>query len=175
MSRKIAWRADYRGHGINVKFYGTLEDGGTDEQRERAWQRASADWWNMANLAAQEHGYHGVGCDGRSGGWLVPMRDERNAAETEDEPSAVFHAFEDVIERMMGDVPRLFRESLAAVIAEDNAAQEDANREARRADMVPGLVSALRALASYTGGSDEKPGHPCREAWDALARWDAAQ
>src|SRR5208337_103963 len=44
----------------------------TEQQRESAWEWMVEDWWNEANVIAQEHGYEFAASEGRSGKWCVP-------------------------------------------------------------------------------------------------------
>ena len=44
----------------------------SEEARETAYNQTVEEFWESANLIAQNHGYSGVFSEGRSNGWLVP-------------------------------------------------------------------------------------------------------
>lgn len=121
------------GAAVNVKTHGIrFADGGTDEQRERAWNDAQREWWQDANDAAKECGYDGASACGRSGGWcapysIVPGAREKHVFE-DDESAPDFVAFAEKIEALYNTVPERFAYMLTEVIAED---AEDAAEEAQ--------------------------------------------
>lgn len=146
------------GAAINVKTHGAIFhalraiDGGTESQRERAWNDTAASFWTNADSAAQDCGYTGgaMAC-GRSGGWCAPY-DETNGRQyfEDDDGGARFQKFAARIEAMVRDVPRMFAENLAQVIADDAA--DDAETEAlrvERARRAPVIVDTLRDPAAY--------------------------
>lgn len=182
------------GFAIHVKTHGlTFAEGGTEAQRERAWNRAQRDWWRDADEAAKAAGYSG-GCasGGRSGGWCIPYDETvdddtrsnggRSIDYEDDDDAPRFVAFADAIGKLHDAMPQRFADALREAIAED---AEEEEREAERARnaahdaavlaMVPRLVAALRKLSSYAGGSDTPPSHPCRIACDTLEAFDALQ
>lgn len=140
-------------HAINVKHYHACDaEGGTDDQRARAYERAQHSWWANARLIAQSHGYADVGGAGRSGGWLVVLDSPTTLAEREEEPSDNFHKFADAIERLHKNAPKVFADTLAEVIAEDapDSSGDYAAFASQRYD----------ALARYSALYERREGEP---------------
>lgn len=125
------------GAAVNVKTHGvTFADGGTDAQRETAYNRMQESWWRDANEAARACGYYGASACGRSGGWCAPYDDAGGIAAPAFEPdenAPRFVAFVGRVEALMKSVPDRFASELREVIAEDAKAERDeAARETRR-------------------------------------------
>src|SRR5690606_37721686 len=68
------------GYGLvlNVKCHAfDFAEGGTDEQRQRAYNIAQESWWRKAKQAARKLGFDGVYSAGRMGGYIYPTFDGR--------------------------------------------------------------------------------------------------
>lgn len=108
---------------VNCKDYSPLPDGGTESQREQAYEAASAEWWYDAESKAQELGFAGVYALGRSGGWIAPYYDTRRAPDLDEprereafegfaawvaaemQPDALADRFQSYLEAIMADEP----------------------------------------------------------------------
>lgn len=127
------------GLAVYVKTHGMrLVDGGTEAQREEAYELATFLWWRDAGDIAKRCGYSGAAACGRMGGWCAPY-DEVDGRTMpifeEDENSQRFVAFRSAISQSLDAAPQLFADTLAQVIA------DDAQREKEEAD-----AAALQAL-----------------------------
>lgn len=91
---------------VCVKFYGSqLPDGGTESQRELAYERARADWWEDATEKAKELGFSDVYALGRSGGWIAPHYDRRAPDLDEPRQRKAFDAFAAWVRNEMRPAP----------------------------------------------------------------------
>lgn len=139
---------------INVKTYRmTFADGGTDSQRERAWNEASEAWWNTAADIARELGID-IYQDGRMGGWLV--------ADDVDPDSDLANTLEARIGEHLKQGPAYFATSLASIMAEDDAQALQERRETatilaalRFWQTQPNVTPELHAIA--TDGDQVNP------------------
>lgn len=141
------------GAAVYVKTHGmTFPSGGSDAQRQRAWDATAENWWENASTLAEQHGYSGASACGRLNGWCAPYDESvddshrsnggRVVTFEDDENAPRFVAFAQAIADMLAAVPRMFGENLAIIIADD--AEEKAAEE--RAAAMPGrLAEALRA------------------------------
>lgn len=159
MALQETFHRDINGHALNVKTHGVrFADGGTESQRERAWERAQEAWWRDANEAARAVGYAGAGACGRSGGWCAPYDEDaqgRMRFAHKDNDAERFAAFAEKIETLFNSVPEYFAAELSDAIAEDEAeareSEEDRAEYARERAilaLVPRLVASLRGAVS---------------------------
>lgn len=143
------------GYAFNVKSHSPLRDErGHPAQRDRAYYRAQELWWRDAEAAAQGRGFTEVQSDGRSGGWLVPVRNGN--AITEDDDS-VWHvclsALGEELGRMMQTLDERFTAALDEIMAED-AFEQDNQRAMAAAER--DLRDIARAVAHSHGPLAER-------------------
>lgn len=151
---------------FNVKTLGThWPEGGTDAQRQEAWEVAQQCWWHDAKLLAIKHGFTDVECHGRSDGWLTPvpgvMPAEQNANFAAD--LARIRAFGADLSALFNEAPRYFESVLTDVLVRDVDAQEAVTARDQ-------AIAKLIELATHTA---ERPGamitlHMAKLASDAL-------
>lgn len=181
----LAGALQARSHGIgnwNSDAHGiTFADGGTDEQRETAWDRTQHGFWRDAGEAARECGYDGAFACGRSGGWCAPywLRGTSKCVTFDDRgDGGQFEEFAERIETLYRAVPELFAANLRGVIEEDEQRARNAEHVrlagVQRAQALENLVASLRALLACPQVSS--CGRALCEAGDtALRDWDALQ
>lgn len=115
------WHPDARALSFNVKtlcYVGRWAEGGTDEQRDDAWEEATRLWWDDAKRIAQQHGFDDIEQHGRSGGWLTPVP----GIEPDDPDAGEMHRlteFSIALDAHFNDAPDYFAQSLACAIAND--------------------------------------------------------
>lgn len=162
---------DGYGFVLNVKCHSfTFADGGTDEQRERAYNNAQESWWRNAREAAQEIGFGDVYSCGRSGGYIYPTLNNGHAVTAAEidrsqygyGPERARHIvgmlrkFRDYVRAAMepAALAEMFADELAHVMDSD---REDAEAEAQEAPR--------RTAADFLAVCESQPG----EFWQRLA------
>ena len=161
---------------FNVKTLGlSWADGGTDDQREVAWELAQRQWWSDAKLLAIKHGFTDVECHGRSGGWLTPVPGigpcdaDTDPDDCSADDLARIRAFGVELDDLFNQAPEYFNRALTDVLV------HDANREIEEAAAVARNVARdeaftkLIALANAVAGCDTTSDCLKRQARDALA------
>lgn len=123
MALRVSQHSDANnGFVIYVKTHGmSFREGGTDDQRNRAWELATEEFWINAGIQARLCGFGGVSAVGRSGGWLAPYYEipGKRAVYVSSEDNDDFIKLKDMIEQDMADVPQLFSDKLDEVIEDD--------------------------------------------------------
>ena len=67
----------HEGHAAcNVKVYGHIDVEPHEKFAQQAWDNTIINFWEQATELAHESGYSCVFAQGRSGGWLVPYRQQ---------------------------------------------------------------------------------------------------
>ena len=133
---KPAYHPDADGYAFNVKSHSRLRDErGTPWQRDIAYEVAQRAWWADAKAAAIGRGFTDVHAVGRSGGWLVPTRDDKPvdpdpAAHEDDVAMVQLEALGEELGRMMQTLDERFTAALDIVIAEDEFETGNAKAEA---------------------------------------------
>lgn len=136
---KPQYHPDADGYAFNVKSHSRLrDDRGTPWQRDSAYERAQQDWWAEARDAAIGRGFTDVHAVGRSGGWLVPTRDDKaiDPADAIHDPDGFatsmvqLEALGEELGRMMQTLDERFTAALDIVIAEDEFETGNAKAEA---------------------------------------------
>lgn len=152
---------DGYGYVINVKYHGAyrLPGGGTDEQRQRAYENAMRSWWYHAEQAARHMGFDTVYSCGRSGGYIYPVLNGSAITPSDLDRSQYGYGREHarcrigmlrkfrifITERMADDyLARMFADELEAIIADDREELQDTIRENR--DSFAVLAAELRNL-----------------------------
>lgn len=122
----ITFHKDVSGYAVSIKTHGVRwPNGGTESQRERAYNSAQLEFTQDAYEAAERAGYYTATTCGRCGGWLAPMyrgahaEDGKLYPET-DKDSAAFAYFVGAIGEMMRQLPDYFARNLADVLREDD-------------------------------------------------------
>lgn len=139
------------GAAVNVKSHGLrLVDGGTDAQRERAWNAAAESWWRDAAILAQSHGYSGAGACGRSGGWCVPYDGDSFRGAEADAKAPRFLAFAAAVDAQRRAMPERFAEELAHAIAQDREEETNAQK-AEAHDKARGELWRVEVTDTYGG------------------------
>lgn len=152
----IKYHPDVRGYAVNVKtLHMHFADGGTEPQRELAWDSTHEDWWNDANEIARQEGFDGAAACGRSCGWCAPYDVNRGVAENsslhylyiDDENDERLAKFAERIEDHLKDVPAMYKENLERIIDEDKEEEEalvKASKEAK--EMRAETLTLLRSV-----------------------------
>lgn len=153
---QVRYHEDVHGYAVNVKtLHMHFPDGGTEGQRELAWDATHEDWWNDANEIARQEGFSGVGGCGRQCGWCAPYDVNKGVAENsslhylyiEDEADARLQKFAERIEDHLEDVPAMYKENLERIIKEDKEEEEalvKASKEAK--EMRAETLTLLRSV-----------------------------
>lgn len=155
------------GLALNVKWYGRDDCmGGTEHQRERAYNRAKARWWDSARIAAQEAGFDNAYSCGCSGGYIYPVLNNRRAVTVADVCLDPGEYGSDEADRIVGmlrnfrayireatapdHLQKMFTDELQRVIAESKADEDEAAREeSERADTFAMAVRELKAAGFH--------------------------
>lgn len=169
----IKYHPDVHGYAVNVKtLHMHFPDGGTEGQRELAWDSTHEDWWNDANEIAKQEGFSGVSGVGRACGWCAPYDVNKGVPENssrhycyvqtayeseidEDasDPDGMrdeakrFAKFAERIEEHLTDVPAMYKENLERIIEEDKEEEEalvKASKEAK--EMRAETLTLLRSV-----------------------------
>lgn len=181
MRTEPSYHPDAGALSFNVKTLGlSWADGGTDDQREVAWELAQRQWWSDAKLLAIKHGFTDVECHGRSGGWLTPVPGiyscdaDPDPCDTDPDPDGFaadmvrIRAFGVELNALFNQAPEYFNRVLTDVLA------RDADREIEEAAAVARNVARgeaftkLIALANAVTDCDTTSDCLKRQARDAL-------
>lgn len=105
------------GPACNVKTHGMqFVDGGTEEQRNAAWEITQAEFWSQAEYIAQQCGFDALLACGRSGGWAAPyyFSHTTRTFPSMDDPTDArrFSEFADRMVGLMQRVPDAFAAAL---------------------------------------------------------------
>ena len=175
MKTEPSYHPDADALSFNVKTLGLRwADGGTDAQREFAWELAQQCWWHDAKLLAIKHGFTDVECHGRSGGWLTPVPgvDPRDA-DTDPNGFAAdmvrIRAFGKELDKLFNEAPSYFDSALTDVLVRDvDRETEEAAATARNVARGEAFTKLI-ALANAVAGCDTTSDYLKRQARDALA------
>ena len=108
-------------------------DGGTDEQREVAWEMAVESWWNDASEIAQEIGYRGAASEGRSGAWCAPFYQGDSYPDPSDKKEQRrFLRFQTAIEGLMQSFPATYDDCLSEYLAGELEERQESERIVRQ-------------------------------------------
>lgn len=164
----IKYHPDVHGYAVNVKtLHMHFADGGTEPQRELAWDSTHEDWWNDANEIARQEGFDGAAACGRSCGWCAPYDVNRGVAENssrhylyaqwaeeedgdpdfDEDEAKRFAKFAERIEDHLKVVPSMYKENLERIIDEDKEEEEalvKASKEAK--EMRAETLTLLRSV-----------------------------
>lgn len=141
----IKYHPDVHGYAVNVKtLHMHFPDGGTEGQRERAWEATHEVWWDAANEVAKEEGFDGASGAGRSCGWCAPYDTSRTVPENsslyylyvDDENDKRLPKFVERIEALLREVPAMYKAELERIVEEDREEEKDARRHAEVARQV---------------------------------------
>lgn len=168
----IKYHPDVRGYAVNVKtLHMHFADGGTEVQREFAWDTLNEAWWDAANEIAKEEGFVGAAACGRSFGWCAPFYTYRAGGmdftsyvdDDSEERLEQFNKFAKRIEALLAEAPVMYKETLEQVIKDDAAREGKAKREAD--ELKEMQVKTLGLLRFYRA---EKTEAYWRKQWGIL-------
>ena len=151
------YHSDARGLAFNVKCRARFtDDRGTEEQRERAYQRAQYLWWSDARQAAIQYGFTDVLCVGRSGGWLAPAIGSScvDPDDMDTDTIAGLNALGTTLDAMMRETDARFTAALDAVLAEE---ADDRLAETQLAETRNALLDAVREYVRTGHGAAIEP------------------
>lgn len=163
------YHPDANALSFNVKTLGLRwPEGGTDAQREAAWEFAQRDWWRDAELLAAKHGFTDVHVYGRSGGWLTPVPEVRDDDCSADDLARI-RAFGDELADLFNQAPEYFNHALTDVLEADAEADREHQLHQRNAERYGRGVAMLAQLARDVIACDTTSEFIAQRAMEALA------
>lgn len=169
MNAEPSYHPDANALSFNVKTLGLRwPEGGTDAQRETAWEFAQRDWWRDAKLLAIKHGFTDVHAYGRSGGWLTPVPEVR-VDDCNADDLARIRAFGKELDKLFNDVPTYFDSALTDVLDIETEADSEHQLYQRNAERFDRGVDMLAQLARDVIACDTTSEFIAQRAMEALA------
>lgn len=168
MNTEPSYHPDANALSFNVKTLGLRwPEGGTDAQREAAWEAALQDWWRDAKLLAAKHGFTDVHAYGRSSGWLTPVPEVRVDDCSADDLARI-RAFGKELDKLFNEAPTYFGSALTDVL-DIETSREEAERAERDRKLAYGeAVTLLANLAIAVKACDTTSGALRAQAAAAL-------
>jgi len=139
MKGKITIHGETGHMAVNVKTHGMrFIEGGTEAQRDSAWEYTVCGFWDEADSIAKDCGFAGVESEGHSDGWAAPFYGCGNNGRVYllDNPSAKdarkFLKFAAKINALLADVPETFATVLHDDLEDERKQHEESERIVRQ-------------------------------------------